>query len=89
MTDRITASLSRLVDRLFSAVNPTAPYKPRKLLNDPYHTALRRARKLRPKNTSKEAQKRLTRKKWVQKNRVALKKRSEFVRKQRKARGLD
>ena len=74
---------------LFAAVNPTKPYKPRKLKTDPYHTMMRRANQMKVTPAAKKAAAARSRKLWAQRNKQALKKRSAFVRKARKTLGLD
>lgn len=86
---KTTASLIEAAVELFAAVNPTKPYKPRKLKTDPYHTTMRRAAKLRRTPAAKKAAAKRTRKLWEQRNAQALKKRAQFVRKARKTLGLD
>jgi hypothetical protein len=71
-----------------AAVNPTGPYKPRKIKNDPYHRALRDAHKKKPPNAVKDAQHKRTRDKWEHKNKIALDKRQDFVHDKRKHMGL-
>lgn len=75
--------------RIVAAVNVTKPYKPRVLKTDAYHRMMRDARKKKLPNAQRDAKAKRTRDKWEQKNKVSLKRRSEFVRKQRKMRGLD
>ena len=84
-----TAKLIEAVSLLFAAVNPTKPYKPRKLKMDPYHVTMRKANKLRVPNSAKKAAAERNRKLWEQRDAQALKKRSQFVRKARKTLGLD
>lgn len=69
---------------VIAAINVFKPYKPRKLKNDSYHRLMREARKKRPKNGMLEAQRKRVRDKWVKRNKPALLKRAQFVRKQKK-----
>lgn len=84
-----TAKLIEAASVVFAAVNPTKPYKPRKLKTDPYHTMMRRANKLKRTPAAKKAAAKRSRKLWEQRNKQALKKRTVFVRKARKTLGLD
>lgn len=72
-----------------SAVQVYKPYKPRRLKTDTYHTMLRKAQRVKPKNSLKQAQQKRTRKKWETRNRLQLRKRAQIVREKRKALGLD
>jgi hypothetical protein len=87
LADQVFTSLAFAVSStdVTSRINVTKPYKPRKLKNDPYHTLMRRAQKLKRPNPAAKAKSERTRKLWVQRNKQALKRRSEFVRKAKKS----
>lgn len=72
-----------------AAINVTKPYHPRRLLQDPYHRAIRNAKKYRHINPAKKQEQKRTRDKWVRKNKRQLELRREFVAKQRKSMGLE
>ena len=69
-----------------SAIDVNKPYKPRKLKTDQYHNDQRETYKNTPHEVKEKQSK--TRKKWTQKNKEALRKRSEVVREQKKNQGL-
>lgn len=75
--------------RVESGIDVNRPYKPRKLKQDQYHKMLRDARDRKPQDTAKEAKEHRTRESWERKNAPDLKKRSKFVRQQKKMLGLD
>lgn len=75
-------------EELESGVNPTGPYKPRKLKMDQYHVMLRKAREHKPHNSLKDAQHERTREKWEKRNKQNLERRREFVKEKRKSMGL-
>jgi hypothetical protein len=87
LADQVFTSLAFAVSStdVTSRINVTKPYKPRKLKNDPYHTLMRRARKLKRPNPAAKAKSERARKLWVQRNKQALKRRAEFVRKAKKS----
>jgi len=70
------------------AINVNKPYK-RKLKTDPYHKALRDARKKRPHDSTREAREKRTRDKWEHKHAPELKRRAKVVRDRRKQMNLD
>lgn len=74
---------------ILAAVKVYKPYRPRRLKTDMYHTMLRKAQKVKPKNSLKRAQQQRTRKKWETRNKLQLRKRAQIVRDKRKALGLD
>jgi hypothetical protein len=65
------------------------PYRPRKLKTDQSHKLAREAYKLRPQDSARDAREKRTRDKWERDNKPDLKKRAEFVRKQKKMYGYD
>ena len=83
------ASFIQQASAIFAAVNPTKPYKPRKLKTDPYHTMMRKANKLKRPSAAKKAASARSRKQWLLRNKQALQKRSAFIRKARKNLGMD
>jgi hypothetical protein len=93
--DHTLANLIQVAARLFTSpasteagINVTKPYKPRRLKTDPYNTALRRIRKLKRPNPSSKQKSKRTRDLWLRKNKQALKRRHQFVRKARQNMGL-
>lgn len=79
---------SHALEREESRIDINKPYKPRKLKTDQYHRMMREAEKHKPSNTSKEMEHKRTRQHWEQENKVGLKKRADFVRKQKKLMNL-
>ncbi len=79
----MTTFSSRLLIRMLEAakINVTKPYKPRRLELDPVHRMARQLHKLRMRNPQEKRKAKLRRVKYVRKNRQALEKRSEFVKK--------
>lgn len=72
-----------------SAVNPTKPYKPRKLKLDPIHRMARVLYKMRARNPQFKRDKKLYQKTYKRKNKMLLERRKEFVKKARDRMGLD
>lgn len=95
---RMTAAVAKVVQafadasmfqhEVFADINVNKPYKPRKLKQDTYHHMMREARKHKPHNSTKEAQAKRKREKWITKNKQKLHRRADFVREQRKHMGL-
>jgi hypothetical protein len=72
-----------------TAVNPTKPYKPRKLKLDPIHRMARLLYKMRAKNPQFKRDRKLYQKTYKRKNKMLLERRKEFVKKARDRMGLD
>lgn len=72
-----------------SAVNPTKPYKPRKLKLDPIHRMARVLYKMRAKNPQFKRDQKLYQKAYKRKNKMLLERRKDFVKKARDRMGLD
>lgn len=80
---------SQELEREESRINVNKPYKPRRLKQDQYHKLMRQANEHRPPNGIKKNEHKRTREKWERENKVDLKRRGEFVRKQKKLLDLD
>lgn len=78
---------ARLVIEL-SRINVTKPYKPRKLKKDPEHTLKRKAYEIEHRDPSEKMKDKKYRIKYERENRQALKKRREFVRQEKKRKGI-
>jgi hypothetical protein len=72
-----------------SAVNPTKPYKPRKLKLDPIHRMARTLYKMRARNPQFKRDQKLYQKAYKRKNKMLLERRKDFVKKARDRMGLD
>lgn len=72
----------------YDPIKVTRQYKPRRLKMDMEHIKRRRLDKLKRKNPQWKRKNKLTRVKYMRKQGRGLKKRSDFVRKQRKRMGL-
>ena len=83
--------LASLLQRfpVLGAININKPYKPRKIKQDPAHRLKRQAYKIEHLNPAVKREERKGRKIYNRKNKMALKRRREFVRKARDQRGLD
>lgn len=81
--------LEREEIRVHANIDVNRPYKPRKLKQDQYHKMMREAHERKPQDTAKEAKEHRVRESWERKNAPDLKKRSKFVRQQKKMLDLD
>jgi len=72
-----------------AVVNPTRPYKPRRLKLDPIHRMARVLYKMQARNPQFKRDKKLYQKKYKQKNKMLLERRKDFVKKARDRMGLD
>ena len=72
-----------------SAVNPTKPYKPRKLKLDPIHRMARTLYKMKARNPQFKRGQKLYQKTYKRKNKMLLERRKDFVKKARDRMGLD
>lgn len=86
---RIRALASVIVLQCELAINISKPYKPRKIKNDMIHKLGRQLYKLKAKNPGWERKTALYRKKYLQKNGRALKRRHEYVEGVRQRMGLN
>jgi len=65
-------------------INVTKPYKRRRLKMDPVHVMQRKVNKMKSRNPNVRRKAAIYRKKYVRRNKMALEKRSKFVRKAQK-----
>ncbi len=72
-----------------AAINPTKPYKPRRLKLDPIHRMARVLYKMRSKNPQFKRDRKLYQKMYRRKNKMLLERRKDFVKKARDRMGLD
>lgn len=70
-------------------INITKPYKPRRLKQDPASRMARKLTEIRSRDPEYKRKQREYRKEYERKNKMALEKRGEFVRKQKKMMGWD
>lgn len=66
-------------NRIMAFVSPNKPYKKRKLKTDMFHKLMRSARKYKRPTVQQLYQSRLSRKRWVTRNKSAIAKRRMFV----------
>lgn len=66
-------------ERLLAFVDINKPYRKRKLKNDMFHRLMRSARKYKRPTVQQLYKSRLSRKKWVTRNKPAIAKRRMFV----------
>lgn len=70
-------------------INPTKPYKPRRLKLDPIHRMARQLYKMKSRNPNFQRKRKLYRKLYNRKNKMLLERRQDFVKNARHRMGLD
>ncbi len=80
---------AEVVSLVEAKINPTKPYRPRRLKLDPVHRMARQLYKMKARNPNFVRKRKLYRKLYTRKNKMLLEKRKDFVKNARHRMGLD
>lgn len=84
----MTLTIRQLAERIVAQIDVNGPYKPRKLKTDDAHRLTREARHKAKESPAKRAERKRARHAWELKNKDALRRRADVVRKHREQLGL-